>query len=214
MKNIHRVNWKIYITNDEEIKEGNWFIHSSHGTTTLLKCKSINLKQITDNEGRTCRLEYTYKIILTTDQDLIADGVQAIDDEFLEWFVKNPSCEFVEVKKEKIVLGEVSGTTYTDFKYKLIIPKEEPKQETLEEVAERYYEENIDQSNIPREHYEIEIKDLIIGFAYKWQQEQDKNKYSEQEAFNMLMDFWKEERPGFKTNPVCVSNWFEQFKKK
>jgi hypothetical protein len=36
------------------------------------------------------------KIILTTDQDLIKDGVQAIDDEFLEWFVKNPSCEEVE----------------------------------------------------------------------------------------------------------------------
>ena len=55
------------------------------------------------------------KIILTTDQDLIKDGVQAIDDEFLEWFVKNPSCEKVEVR-------------YTvDFNSKaVIIPKEEP----------------------------------------------------------------------------------------
>jgi hypothetical protein len=63
-------------------------------------------------------LEFGLKIILTTDQDLIKDGVQAIDDEFLEWFVKNPSCEEVEVR-------------YTvDFNSKavIIIPKEEPKQ--------------------------------------------------------------------------------------
>jgi hypothetical protein len=39
------------------------------------------------------------RIILTTDQDLIKDGVQAIDDDFLQWFLKNPSCEFVEVSK-------------------------------------------------------------------------------------------------------------------
>jgi hypothetical protein len=45
------------------------------------------------------------------------------------------------------------------------------KQETLEEAAKTYYEENIDQSNIPREHYEWEIQDLMSGFAYKWQQE-------------------------------------------
>ena len=29
---------------------------------------------------------------------MIQNGVQAIDDKFLEWFVKNPSCEEVEIK--------------------------------------------------------------------------------------------------------------------
>lgn len=43
--------------------------------------------------------------------------------------------------------------------------------ETIEEAAKMYYEENIDQSNIPREHYEFEIQDLMIGFGYKWQSE-------------------------------------------
>jgi hypothetical protein len=38
--------------------------------------------------------------------------------------------------------------------------------------------------------------------------------YSEEEVFNFLMDFWMEKRREFKTNPVCVANWFEQFKKK
>lgn len=45
------------------------------------------------------KTEFGYKkIILTTDQDLIKDGVQAIDDEFLEWFSsKNGNVNFVEV---------------------------------------------------------------------------------------------------------------------
>jgi hypothetical protein len=67
-----------------------------------------------------------YKIILTTDQYLIKDGVQAIDDEFLEWFVKNPSCEGVDVYNDKSV-----GYEYDH--YSIIIPKEEPKKVLTEE---------------------------------------------------------------------------------
>ena len=69
-------------------------------------------------------LEGASKVILTTDQDLIKDGVQAIDDEFLEWFVKNPSCEGVEVAD----LWK-DGNPSTHFSYQIIIPQEEPKQE-------------------------------------------------------------------------------------
>jgi hypothetical protein len=90
------------------------------------------------------------KIILTTDQDLIKDGVQAIDDEFLEWFVKNPSCEFVEVDKEEdelvspknpkirfnylqdppsFISAESLNNMILTYKYKIIIPQEKPKQE-------------------------------------------------------------------------------------
>jgi hypothetical protein len=68
------------------------------------------------------------RIILTTDQDLFKDGVQAIDDEFLEWFVKNPSCEEVEVDKGYRGMGL--------FNYKLIIPKEELK--TSEEWQKQF----------------------------------------------------------------------------
>jgi len=43
-------------------------------------------------------LQSCKKIILTTDQDLIKDGVQSIDDEFLEWFCsKNGEVDFVKV---------------------------------------------------------------------------------------------------------------------
>ena len=57
---------------------------------------------------------------------LIKDGVQAIDDEFLEWFVKNPNCEEIEVVDVRN-LG-VYGSYYP---YKINIPKKETKQETL-----------------------------------------------------------------------------------
>lgn len=79
------------------------------------------------------------KIVLTTDQDLIKDGIQAIDDEFLEWFVKNPSCESVEVENQwegnGTMFGFKMGNASSDgeFVYKIIIPKEEPNQEFLKQ---------------------------------------------------------------------------------
>jgi hypothetical protein len=103
-------NQNIYITNDEEIKEGDWFI-----TTDTNEIHKSDWIKFHFNNGE--------KIILTTDQDLIADGVQAIDDEFLEWFVKNPSCEWVCTIKN--VHNYEEYRSY--FDYKIIIPQEEPK---------------------------------------------------------------------------------------
>ena len=108
-------NQNIYITSDEEIKEGvnQWYLD-----------KFINKPR---NSSGSQYGEKQDVIILTTDQELIKDGVQAIDDEFLEWFVENPSCEEIEVKK-----GFADGSTYGyDFlSYKIIIPKEEPMKQT------------------------------------------------------------------------------------
>jgi hypothetical protein len=103
----------IYITSDEEIKEGDWCYYENGDL------KGIH-KVVNGQRPKTMILK---KIILTTDQDLIADGIQAIDDEFLEWFVKNPSCEMVD-------LYRVLNTDFS-YKFRIIIPKEEPKQETL-----------------------------------------------------------------------------------
>jgi hypothetical protein len=80
----------IYITSDEEIKEGDWVLNPYTEYPYKADYKVVeNFKQTKDFHIK--------KIILTTDQDLIADGVQEIDDTFLEWFVKNPTCESVEV---------------------------------------------------------------------------------------------------------------------
>ena len=109
----------IYITSSEKIKEGDYVLS---GTNTMIKCMYPN--NVVDRDVK--------KIILTTDEDLIKDGVQAINDEFLEWFVKNPSCE--EVKVEKEYNCPVMNKTYDKpyINYKIIIPKEEQKQHLID----------------------------------------------------------------------------------
>jgi len=102
-------NINIYITNDEEIKEGDWIFD--------IVTKRIEIAKFNHND---LKRDWN-KIILTTNQDLIKDGVQAIDDEFLEWFVKNPSCDYVEIK----LLLSNNGRAF--YGYKIIIPQEEPK---------------------------------------------------------------------------------------
>jgi hypothetical protein len=110
----------IYITNDEVIKEGAW------------RC-DIELNRI-EKGKETGTFKNWKKIILTTDQDLIKDGVRAIGDDFLEWFVKNPSCEFVEIDSTcKCVTCNSSVKSSCDYAYKcrpqifykIIIPQEE-----------------------------------------------------------------------------------------
>jgi len=86
----------IYITSDEEIKEGDWFITEKN---TICKCVKVDEKYAYSIEAGSMIKKNCKKIILTTDPDLIKDGVQAIDDDFLEWFVNNPDCEEVLVIK-------------------------------------------------------------------------------------------------------------------
>jgi hypothetical protein len=111
--NFNRTNQHIYITSDEEIKEKDWVLNISNNKIF----KQDNSKY----DGYT--LSFYKKIILTTDQDLIKDGIQAIDDEFLEWFVKNPSCELVDIGTS--LLDGKDGYGYYG-KYKIIIPSKEP----------------------------------------------------------------------------------------
>ena len=122
IKSVH-----IYITSDDEIKGKDWYLELNLGI----------FRKSTDKHYLKGEFDSYKKIILTTDPDLIKDGVQAIDDEFLEWFVKNPSCEFVEVNYE---LGSCLNCEWNydmcpnaeeclKNKYTIIIPKEEPKQE-------------------------------------------------------------------------------------
>jgi hypothetical protein len=102
-------NQNIYITSDEEIKEGDWVLGGLGG---------IDIKKY----GRYFAEDWK-KIILTTDPDLIADGVQAIDDKFLEWFVKNPSCEIAHVVYDRDIITEFLQTLKFGG-YKIIIPQE------------------------------------------------------------------------------------------
>jgi hypothetical protein len=123
-KNLGISNQNIYITNDEEIKEEDWVF----GMDGIFQYKGkVNLPDV----------ELPKKIILTTDETLIADGVQAIDDEFLEWFVDNPSCEEVDIdvdlkyfNVDELRERHLKGLPHIyseKIGYKIIIPQEELK---------------------------------------------------------------------------------------
>jgi len=169
----------IYITSDEEIKEGDWCYD-----------KVLNLIFQTDNHtdfNYVNQTDNVFKIILATDQGL--DGVQAIDDSFLEWFVENPTLEEVEIEE----------IHYSDTdRYEIIIPQEEPKPEMLEEVAEKFANDCTLVSDATA--YEA----FIAGA--KRQQER---MYSEEETIQLLIKFNQEIQ-----EVENVRDWFEQFKKK
>lgn len=108
--------YHIYITVDEEIeKEGGFMLDTIQPDVEdfILPATNENIEIFnTPPQG-------WKKIILTTDPYLIREGVQPIENEFLEWFVNNPNCERIEVKQ-----GFEDGTEYgyNFLDYKIIIP--------------------------------------------------------------------------------------------
>ena len=121
MRNVHLITKNIYITNDEKIKEGDFVTNGKYISQAINEWWT---KFYIGNPE--LKADY-WKIILSTDPDLIADGVQAIDNEFLEWFVANPSCERVEVEIIEVedYVGFAGHTSYPTFhnEYKIIIPQ-------------------------------------------------------------------------------------------
>ena len=264
------LNQHIYITSDEEIKEG-FVLH-------LYTNRILEVGVITESNGNKSFREKNYhingievlicdckKIILTTDQDLINDGVQEIDDEFLEWFVKNPNCDFVRtlkvpyfdesshsyvliITKEEDICPECGskGMTLTpktqcycgyspkeeEFELvsigeetiKLAIPmmqdKEEIKQETIEEAAERLYPTTI--NSFTDSGFDMsETERLIFINGAKWQQEQNKNLYSEEDMIEFA-DFYYQYKELIKlekweiieiSKKDVFKKWFEQYKR-
>jgi hypothetical protein len=163
-------NQNTYITSDEEIKQ-DWFISFNDDESFMDIIKNYAVENFNDYADEDWVSECE-KIILTTDQDLIKDGVQAIDDEFLKWWIKNPSCEYVVVyfnyKKFRW-----SGLNKSQC-YEIIIPQEENNmnKETLEEAAEKYASkqsdnqmctDNIEYSKSSQELWEESKVDFISG---------------------------------------------------
>lgn len=199
--------YDVYITSDEEIEDDNWFI--KEGDWYIDDANQVRKSIISDKKYWSVRKDYK-KIILTTDQDLIEKGVQEIPDEFLEWFVKNHTCKFVEVKQ----LLSNNGNAF--FGYKIITPKEKQKQllsemmqedeksglydETIEQAAERLYPTTIN-SFTDSGFDKSETERLIFKNGAKWQQEQNKNLYSEEDMIEFA-DFYYQYKELIKLN-----NW-------
>jgi len=228
-KVFERNTQNIYITNSEEIEKGDWVFNFEYDYIVQYDSKKHDNK-------------FWYKkIILTTDQDLIKDGVQAIDDTFLEWFVKNLNCESIEVCKNPFY--EESNYEH----YKIIIPQEEPKQlnpkdfglpifgtkefnnlcskfmggkpkqETLEEAAENYASKKLQRPITiynPLESNVAEYVGFIEGAKF-----QAKKMYNEEEVYKLLLKHQSDYRSYVRNSyPLTwsfnIKDWFEQFKKK
>ncbi len=201
----------VYITSDEEIKDGNYAIQFYYGKSSIVKCDAQN-KFVVNNKYNNL---YAIKIMLTTDSKLIEDGVQAINDEFLEWFVKNPSCEYVNIEKYHGINTSIAEVNYisgdgslswqgrSDLRdYKIIIPKEEPKQEeTLVEAGLKHCD-MLDE--LPA------LVNPLFSFkeGAKWQAER---MYNEDEVLNILYKHTEDLLAGKK---VTLEEWFNQYKKK
>lgn len=115
----------IYITNDEEA-----YPYALH----LKKREVLKIEGIGGESGELFHdngFNYSYeckKIILTTDPRLAPD-VQKIDDEFLKWLVKNPTCEEVEIEIDLHDSQLGNGYCFDRSIYKIIIPTDEAEPE-------------------------------------------------------------------------------------
>jgi hypothetical protein len=177
------INLNTYITSDEKPKEGDY-------------CFCTIENRVIRNQVHKNVPNSRKKIILTTDPDLIANGVQAINNEFLEWFVKNPSCEHVPI------IPPLFGHPYIIWIEGLNFI-EEPKQETPEEAASRLLYSKYPFHPPQDSGY---WKDMFLEGA-EWKAER---MYSEEDllsAFKAGMMFIGEDKGSFK-------EWFKQFKKK
>ena len=221
------INQHIYITNSEVPKIGEWVIKIS---SIYKNGGQIQKYSFIDAQFKDITFE---KIILTTDLDLIENGVQTIDDEFLEWFVKNPGCESVEI--DLVPVNEfgseitVGGYGFDKFIYKIIykiiIPQSEPKQETLEEAAERIFREPF-RKNLTLEEITIDGKDAVncmLSLA-DWQAERS---YSKEDMKQAFFDGIRVTGGGYNGEYASGNHpdievefyesyieWFKQFKKK
>jgi hypothetical protein len=209
----------IYITSDEEAEEGDWVIYRNsvfkieRGDDVLFDLINVDFR----------------KVILTTDQDLIKDGVQDIDDEFLEWFVKNPSYEFVEVKSKKIRVDKNFNdiSHWNRFKYEIIIPQEDPKfisgqpflekadevivihrpkQETLEEAVNAFKKTNVYTNEIKQKQERSYSEEEMLEFS-EWVSHNDW-------VYLPSKGYWVNEEQEELEENFTTKELFEQFKKR
>ena len=105
------------------------------------------------------------------------------------------------------------------------IPKEEPKQQLggipkgrIDMVVGKSKQETLEEAALRLYSYVNDDTRLLFINGAKWQQEQDKNKYSEEEVLDIIKYYDIEFKlDTFSYTKPCsfrIEEWFEQFKKK
>jgi hypothetical protein len=235
MKNLYKIKNELYIISDtENVNENCWIITDG---------KLVQVSYLLSNE-----VARGYKVILTTNKLLIKDGVQAIDDEFLEWFLNKTNnsdkpVDIVEVIKTapirpfgslyKIIIPKEEPKSHIeyintdDFTSMIYNPQEEPKQEcTCTDECLGYLTQNCKGIDEPKQETLEEAAERFVNNTRlknpkslfcegaKWQQEQDKKLYSEEEVETILRSFRTELLPFGQINDFELNKFFKQFKNK
>jgi hypothetical protein len=215
--NFIAIQLHVFVTNDEEIKEGDWFYEIRTRQSNVVKRK-FEFTSVNEN----CK-----KIVLTNNNTLIENNVQEVDDDFLRWLVKNPTCEEVEVIKYEDNNSPILIKDKT-FHYKITIPKEELNQETLEEAAKNYAIKKRQRKHLSNREFDLCQGDFINGA--KWQHEQffnddrvktlekgmeyllkrQETMFSGDEVYDILIHHTVEL---FKKEPITLEDFWNKFKK-
>ena len=127
----------LYITSDENKKLKDY----------VYDVQTHNIFRIDNySELESAQNEQYKKIILTTDLELIVEGVQAIDDKFLQWFIKNHECEFIKIDniRDRVYVDDHLITS-THIKYEISIPQEKPTKKEMEKKWDSLIDAGLDE---------------------------------------------------------------------
>lgn len=118
------ISYNIYVSTNEPVQTGDWGYLYDADVVTKYTGTPVG---------------HTYKVVFSNDSKLIEDGVQALPEEFLQWFIKNQSIDRVKVTQENICARchsndtddcwsakECSDGKYDKIRYKIVLaPREE-----------------------------------------------------------------------------------------
>jgi hypothetical protein len=144
----------MYITTDSK------FVRDEYITDGIEVIKAT--PKLVNAQGLVDRRDWK-KILMTTDPELIKDGVHPIGEDFFQWFVENPTCIKVEVvyglfnpmgrQVDPNDLGQNHSKCV--WKYKIITTKEEQKQHLIDMMK------SDEELGLYDESREIKVEDIF-----------------------------------------------------
>lgn len=203
----------VYITCDNAVLNKDWFIFNAANKLLLLQAKQVKNNIIIidyNNEvGSWIDSKYCHKVALTNDPALIKDDVQQVSIDFMQWYIKNHTCEYVNVINNDYLLWKNSNVDKLAECYSILIPQEESKQDLIESAAEAAYKFESD-SSFPDEHAH---KEFIRIFKKGANKQKEFTRYSEDD----MIEFSKWRVSYHASNLVNTKNsiellqmWLEQ----
>jgi hypothetical protein len=188
-------NQHVYITNKESYAKGDWCIEIE--TEEVFKVEEVKeFSGIVRSATDTFVYDACVKIVLATDLKLVADGIKEINSDFLEWLVKNSSCDSVEV--ETYCPNDCNGCVEKckNSFYK-IIPKEEPNYNMKKEILAEMMSKD-EELGIYQEPKKLKVMIVGDGMPTKESLEEKLDKIVSKESSK----FWKESNDRFKNKEM------------